>query len=91
MAQRGMPKQARVLTELLEEREEWRKDVSNFFVATRSVAGMSQSGFAEELDISQPYLSQIERGERTPSSETLGKLRSFVEGSTASGDSNQES
>jgi ribosome-binding protein aMBF1 (putative translation factor) len=91
MAQRGMPRQARVLTELLDEREEWKNEVSNFFVATRNIAGMSQSGFAATLDISQPYLSQIERGERTPSSETLGKLRSFVEGSTTSGDSNQES
>lgn len=60
---------------------------SAFYVA-RNVMGMNQTEFASTLDISQPYLSQIESGHRTPSLETLQKLRSITEG-VANGNSNQ--
>ena len=85
-----MPQHARKLTELLEEKQEWNKNVSALFVQTRSAASVSQDSFAGVLGISQPYLSQIENGVRTPSSETLSRLHSFVEGED-DGNSNQES
>lgn len=75
-----MPKHARLLRELLEEKEAWRSEVQNMFVAVRTDADMSQNAFASTIGISQPYLNQIEHGQRTPSSETLSKLRSYVEG-----------
>lgn len=86
---RGTPKNAKSLTDLLKQQEQWKQEVSSFFVATRAASNLSQSSFAATLSISQPYLSQIERGERTPSSGTLSKLRSFVEGEE-DGNRNQE-
>lgn len=75
-----MPKGARPLTELLNERERWRAEVGKTFVAARGASGQSQEAFAEALGISQPYLSQIETGSRTPSDATLQRLMSITEG-----------
>lgn len=84
-----MPQQAKKLTELLEEREQWKHEVGTFFREVRVAHfNTSQAYFATALDISQPYLSQIENGVRTPSSETLNSLRSIVEGA-ASGDEDE--
>ena len=80
MAERGVPEGARSLSELLEQREQWKAEVGRTFSSTRSARGQSQSAFAAALDISQPYLSQIESGDRTPSDETLRKLMSLTEG-----------
>ena len=81
MATRGMPEQARKLTELLEEKQEWNREVGALFHATRmKYQPTSQVQFANDLGISQGYLSQIENGVRTPSSTTLAKLQSIVEG-----------
>jgi ribosome-binding protein aMBF1 (putative translation factor) len=84
---RGMPHQARALSELLSQKQElenqqqqWSSSASQLFVATRLASGMSGNSFAASIGISQPYLFQIEHGQRTPSPETLDKLRSFVEG-----------
>ena len=82
-----MPEQARKLTELLEEKAEWNREVGLLFRSARG--GTPQVAFAATLDISQGYLSQIENGVRTPSSETLSKLSTYVEGG-ADGDSNQD-
>lgn len=40
----------------------------------REYRGMTQAKLAKLIDISIPYLSQIEHGERTPSTEVLKKL-----------------
>lgn len=84
MSGRGHPKDARDLSDLLQEREEfegrWKEAVADAFIANRSASGQTQSEFAWELEISQPYLSQIESGSRTPSEKTLRKLRAFTEG-----------
>lgn len=75
-----MPKGARSLSELLEQREEWKRSVGQTVSVLRRASGQSQEAFAAALDISQPYLSQIESGSRTPSDETLRKLQDYVEG-----------
>lgn len=90
MATRGIPEQARKLTELLEEKKAWNREVGQLFRATRKdYFATSQEQFANNLGISQGYLSQIESGVRTPSSDTLYKLQSIVEGES-SGDTNQD-
>lgn len=76
-----MPEQARKLTELLEEKQEWNKEVGQLFRSARmNYFSTSQTQFADALDISQGYLSQIENGVRTPSSATLNALQAIVEG-----------
>lgn len=76
-----MPEQAKKLTELLEEKQEWNREVGQLFRSARlNHQSTSQVQFAAVLDISQGYLSQIENGVRTPSSTTLDKLHSIVEG-----------
>lgn len=86
---RGMPKHAKLLRDLLDEKDRWRASASSYFIAVRTDAAMNQKDFAASLDISPPYLNQIEHGHRTPSSETLNRLLSFTEGAT-SGDTNQD-
>lgn len=88
-----MPQQARKLTDLLDEREQWRKEIGVFFREVRMAqpTNTSQVYFANDvLGISQSYLSQIEHGQRTPSSETLNKLRSVVEGGTSAPNTSQK-
>ena len=40
----------------------------------RLLLGITQSEFAKELDVSQPYLSAIERGIRLPSEQLLSTI-----------------
>jgi ribosome-binding protein aMBF1 (putative translation factor) len=89
-----MPKGARSLSELLEQREEqlaqeqeWRREVGRTFTAVRSSRGQTQTDFAAELEVTQAYVSQIESGDRTPSEETLRKLQGLTEGDRRGEDS----
>lgn len=82
MSERGIPKGARKLEELLAEREQWKAEVRNVFYMARSSAGMNQAQFADALGTSQSYVSEIESGTKTPSSETLFKLHSFMGGTS---------
>lgn len=86
-----MPEQARKLTELLDEKQEWNKEVGALFRAARVeyTPTSSQTDFANALGISQGYLSQIENGVRTPSSTTLDKFQTVVEGGS-NASSNEE-
>jgi len=84
---RGMPQHAKQLTELLQEQQalttaqtSWSSSAGQFFGSVLTDNNMTQKDLATELGISQPYLNQILRGKRTPSSEALNKLRTFVEG-----------
>ncbi|MDP2292327.1 MAG: helix-turn-helix transcriptional regulator [Actinomycetota bacterium] len=49
-------------------------DVGEFIRAQREVARMSVRRLAEVAEISNPYLSQIERGLRKPSAEILQQI-----------------
>lgn len=49
-------------------------DVGQFIRAQREVARMSVRRLAEVAEISNPYLSQIERGLRKPSAEILQQI-----------------
>lgn len=49
-------------------------DVGSFIRMQREVARMSVRRLAEVADISNPYLSQIERGLRKPSAEILQQI-----------------
>ena len=51
-----------------------RKQVGRAVKGLRSATGMNQMTFASATGISQSYLSQIETGERTPSSSTINKI-----------------
>lgn len=82
MSERGIPENARRLDELLREREQWEENVQKLFHATRTSLGMNQTQLANELGISQSYVSEIESGAKTPSSGTLNKLYSFMGGVT---------
>jgi transcriptional regulator with XRE-family HTH domain len=75
-----MPEQARQLSELLNKQNEWKREVGTVFRNTRAAAGMTQSAFAASLDISQEYVSQIENGVRTPSSDVLRSLLDITKG-----------
>ncbi|MFC3788687.1 helix-turn-helix transcriptional regulator [Paenibacillus sp. GCM10012307] len=46
--------------------------------AIRKASGLSMAVLAEQSGVSQPYISQIERGERGPSPEILKKLASAL-------------
>lgn len=84
-----MPKYARRLDALLTQREQWEQESRKLFKATREAAGMTQSGFAAAIGTSQSYVNDIEHGRKTPSSETLAKLRSITE-EVRLGDHNQK-
>lgn len=88
MTDRGIPQNAKKLEELLNAREQWKAEAQNFFLHVRSDTGMSQNAFARAINTSQSYVYEIEHGLKTPSSETLNKLRSIVEGD-ADGDQNE--
>lgn len=49
-------------------------DVGGFIRSQRELAEMSLRRLAELADVSNPYLSQIERGLRNPSAEVLQQL-----------------
>lgn len=49
-------------------------DVGEFIKAQREVASMSVRRLAEVAGVSNPYLSQIERGLRKPSAEILQQI-----------------
>jgi ribosome-binding protein aMBF1 (putative translation factor) len=85
---RGVPKGARSISDLLQQQETWKREVGRTFAAVRSARGQTQSGFADELGITQAYVSQIESGDRTPSEETLRKLQALTEGAR-SGDQDE--
>ena len=45
----------------------------------REYRGLTQQALADRCGISKPYLSQIEAGQRTPSTEVLKKLAAALE------------
>ncbi len=49
-------------------------DLGEFIKAQREIASMSVRRLAELADVSNPYLSQIERGLRRPSADILQQL-----------------
>jgi transcriptional regulator with XRE-family HTH domain len=49
-------------------------DLGEFIKAQREIASMSVRRLAESAGVSNPYLSQIERGLRRPSAEILQQL-----------------
>ncbi|TPO05166.1 helix-turn-helix transcriptional regulator [Mesorhizobium sp. B1-1-5] len=51
-----------------------RKLVGRNFARLRAAAGLTQEQVAERADISQQYISGLERGQRNPSLETLYKI-----------------
>ena len=61
-------------SELREEFENRLSDVGDFIRNQREVARMSVRKLAELAGVSNPYLSQIERGLRRPSAEILQQL-----------------
>lgn len=89
MAKRNTPEGARSLSELLDDREQWKKEVGRAALVARTSSGQSQADVAEELDITQPYLSLIENGHRTPSDRVLEALRNLTEGAR-NGDSDKK-
>jgi transcriptional regulator with XRE-family HTH domain len=62
------------LTEIRDELEARLAPVGEFIRSQRELASMSVRRLAELADISNPYLSQIERGLRRPSAEILQQL-----------------
>ncbi len=57
-------------------------EVGEFIKAQREVASLSVRRLAEPAGVSNPYLSQIERGLRKPSAEVLQQLASALRVST---------
>jgi ribosome-binding protein aMBF1 (putative translation factor) len=60
-------------------REEWERTALARAVATRVVAyrvehGLSQSGLAREMGVSQPLIARLEGGEHEPTFATLTRL-----------------
>jgi len=49
----------------------------------RTAEGLSQTGLAEELHVSRPYLSQVEKGRRQPSLNFLKEVSKFFKIPTA--------
>ena len=50
------------------------QDIGSFIRAQREAAQVSVRQLAEKAGVSNPYLSQIERGLRKPSAEVLGQI-----------------
>ena len=50
------------------------QDIGSFIRAQREAAQVSVLQLAEKAGVSNPYLSQIERGLRKPSAEVLGQI-----------------
>lgn len=51
-----------------------RKLVGRNFARLRSASGLTQEQVAERAGVSQQYISDLERGKRNPSVETLLKI-----------------
>ncbi|HMT50158.1 helix-turn-helix domain-containing protein [uncultured Dietzia sp.] len=58
----------------LDKRPSESQDVGSFIRAQREAAEVSIRQLAERAGVSNPYLSQIERGLRKPSAEVLGQI-----------------
>ena len=58
------------------------RDIGHFIRDLRSTARISLRQLAEQAGVSNPYLSQIERGLRKPSAEVLQQLASALRVST---------
>jgi transcriptional regulator with XRE-family HTH domain len=58
------------------------RDIGGFIKDLRSKAGVSLRQLAEQAGVSNPYLSQIERGLRKPSAEVLQQIASALRVST---------
>lgn len=93
--ERGVPRASERLTELLadrrklrEEQESWKRRVSAYFSSVRTLNNLAQADLAEDLGVSQGYVSEIERGVRTPSDEVLARMQAIVEEEDVSSDQN---
>lgn len=62
-----------------EETDESRPDIGEFIKEQRERANLSLRRLADRAGISNPYLSQIERGIRRPSAEILKRLSRALE------------
>jgi transcriptional regulator with XRE-family HTH domain len=58
------------------------RDIGGFIKDLRSKAGVSLRQLADQAGVSNPYLSQIERGLRKPSAEVLQQIASALRVST---------
>jgi transcriptional regulator with XRE-family HTH domain len=58
------------------------KDIGHFIRDLRRSAGVSLRQLAEKAGVSNPYLSQVERGLRKPSAEVLQQIASALRVST---------
>jgi len=58
------------------------RDIGEFIRDLRRTAGVSLRQLAERAGVSNPYLSQIERGLRKPSAEVLAQIASALRVST---------
>ena len=58
------------------------RDIGEFIRELRRTAGVSLRQLADRAGVSNPYLSQIERGLRKPSAEVLQQLASALRVST---------
>ena len=65
---------AETATNLESQAQAARLQVGHAVKGLRSATGMTQSNFAASMGVSQSYLSQIETGERTPSSSTINLI-----------------
>jgi DNA-binding transcriptional regulator YiaG len=67
-----------------------RKQIGQAVKGLRSTTGMNQTMFAASMGVSQSYLSQIETGERTPSSSTINMIAATASSTTQEGINAQE-
>lgn len=54
--------------------EELKLIVRDNIIARRKEMGLSQSQLADKVKVAQPYISALEKGDRTPTLATLAKL-----------------
>jgi predicted transcriptional regulator len=84
--------EAKPLREYLEleaQAKELRKQLGGQLRSARLSAGITQSFLAVNAGVSQPYVAAVEKGDKTPSSDTLERFINVMEGST-SGDSQDD-
>jgi transcriptional regulator with XRE-family HTH domain len=65
--------------EIKEELETRWRDLGEFIREQRNLGQLSLRKLAEQADVSNPYLSQIERGLRRPSAEVLRRVARALE------------
>lgn len=75
---------------MLNEHDSWARNIGPSLFLARTSSDMTQVDLATKAGITQPYLSQIENGNRTPSLETLRKLQSLTEGARHGTNQDQE-